>query len=756
MSHHADTPPIPDRAGDAALSGRDTNDSTRVFDSSVFKPQIISKRKTMMFYVCGRARQPALFAIGAMGLWPLLLQVIMVPESVFGDGHGDRYEQVSYFAFENDHYQVLTSRKVDCSDLQTALFGGNIPVATKDLLHAVSETTFKTARSLVVNQTTDSNATKLSVSAGILGLAKDRSACFGGVDDEGSVQVEALLSAQDAAVFGVDSACLEGSATHMRLRLQATEFFSPDTMGELNPARIPGAMLIVSLVDENLKPVLSSCYSATREARYKMTETESEYRRLVPVYSKQLLVPETCHSFTLSGGSRDAFGCAYSALETSGAVADLNTNGAQRTYSFPAPWRMIQCTVGGECSSLLFTQMWLSEWTVQDTTSGQVLRHNFVNHKVNEVTVDSTFSLRLVISLQIQTLVVTACLTSVRGWYTIQCVVVSPWAKVANATTSCTISKVVRSSYNFILVAQMVLGIMQWRKQLAIDMLVGADTNQAVLRATGCSTLVVVLAINIVFARAGDLKMQEMEPSFAHVVGFLASIILYLVARSSSIVFRMPRLLRVCCSIIAAKLHCVARVGITAACATGLFMQAALQASAHQGNSRRVMKKARSKNALLRKESVNSFTRFLDDRSQKTDLYDRSTEIYVRVPGGTVLSTRGQLEACGFVPAAKMLFRYRDLPQFLGARALPMHVLNLFNLTVTIYELMETEEVVNGLPVMYVADQVIHAHWSKLKGATLSWSLAYYGGDDREHRFSTGLAKIFRQSSSKCAVAAET
>uniref|UniRef100_K3WK46 Uncharacterized protein n=1 Tax=Globisporangium ultimum (strain ATCC 200006 / CBS 805.95 / DAOM BR144) TaxID=431595 RepID=K3WK46_GLOUD len=744
----------------------------------MFKPQVISKQKTAVFHVCGRLRQFALFAIGAMGLWPLLLQVIMVPESVFGDGHGDRYEQVSYFAFENDHYQVLTPRKVDCGDLQTALFGGKVPVATQDLLRAVSDTTFKTARTLVINQTTDSNATTLSVSTGILGLAKDRSVCFGGVDDEGSVQVEALLSAQEAAAFGVDSACLQGSATHMRLRLQSSEFFSPDTMGELNPARVPGAMLIVSLVDEELRPVLSSCYGATRETRYKATQIESEYRRLVSVYSKQLLVSETCNSFTLFGGSRDEFGCAFSALGASGAVADLNSDGAQRTYSFTAPWRMIQCTVAGECSSLLFTQMWLSEWTVQDTTSGEVLRHNFVNHKVNEVTVDNTFSLRLLISLQILALVVTAYLTSVRGWYTIQCAIVSPWAKVANATTSCTIAKVVRSSYNFILVAQMVLGIIQWRKQLTVDMLVGADTNQAVLRATGCGTLVVVLAINIVFARAGDLKMQEMEPSFAHVVGFVAAIILYLVTRSSSIGASARSLLvngmhtvaaaevtqysgcrgsSVCAAQASLQKYIVVLVlVITIACATGSFIQAALQASARVSTSRRISNKTRSKNALLRKESLNSFTRFLDDRSQKTDMYDSSTEIYVRMPGGTVLSTRGQLEACGFVPAASMLFRYRDLPQFLGARALPMQVLNLFNLTVTIYELMETGEVVNGHPVMYVADQVIHAHWSKLKGATLSWSLAYYGGDDREHRFSTGLAKLFRPSSPRYVVAAET
>lgn len=132
---------------------------------------------------------------------------------------------------------------------------------------------------------------------------------------------------------------------------------------------------------------------------------------------------------------------------------------------------------------------------------------------------DSTFSIRRLINLQILALVVTAYVTSARGWFKLKCTFISPWAKVMNATPSCTIAKVVRSSYNFILVAQMVLSMMQWRKQLTIDLLVGADTNQAVLRAFGCGTLVVVLAINIVFARAGDLKMQEMEPTFAHVMG---------------------------------------------------------------------------------------------------------------------------------------------------------------------------------------------------------------------------------------------
>ncbi|KAG6577867.1 uncharacterized protein IUM83_16768 [Phytophthora cinnamomi] len=487
-----------------------------------------SKQRDAAFTICGRLRQLALFSISAMGLWPLILQVILVPESVFGDGHGDRYEQLSYFAFENDHYQVLEPRKVMCSDLQLALFGGATPTPTTDLLRAIPQATFENIRSLVVNQTTGDGSTKLSVDSGIFGLAIESSVCLGGVDGEGAIQIEALLSAQDSAAFGVDASCLQGTASHMRLRLQSTEFFVPDTMGELNPSRVPGAVLIVSLVGPDLNPVLSSCFDDTRKSRYAATEARTEYRRLVTMYSKQLLVVETCAEFTLFGGERDTFGCAYSALGTSGAVANLNLDGSQRTFSYPAPWRMIQCSLSGECSSLLFTQLWLSEWTAQETTSGVVLRQNFVNHKVNEVTVDSTFSIRLLISLQILSMAVTAYLTSVPGWCKIRRAYGSPWTKVMNATTSCTIAKVVRSSYNFILVAQMLLSMMQWRKQLTVDLLVGADTNQTVLRAFGCGTLVVVLAINIVFARAGDLKMQEMEPSFAHVVGFLTSLILFL------------------------------------------------------------------------------------------------------------------------------------------------------------------------------------------------------------------------------------
>ncbi|KAG6964323.1 hypothetical protein JG687_00006034 [Phytophthora cactorum] len=370
-----------------------------------------SKRYHAVFSVCGRLRQLALVSIAAMGLWPLVLQVILVPQSVFGDGHGDRYEQLSYFAFENDHYQVLAPRQLDCSELQAVLFNGAVPKPTTDLVRAVPQSIFENVRAFVVNKTTGDHETMLSVSTEILGLPVEKSVCFGGVDDEGAIQIEALLSAKDSPIFGVDASCLETSDSHLRLRLQSTEFYVPDTMGELNPSRTSGAMLIASLVGANLNPVGSSCYEATRKARNVETQSNSQYLRLVSVYSKQLIVPETCAEFTLYGGKRDQLGCAYSALGTSGAVANLNSDGAQRTYSFPAPWRMIQCSLSGECSSLLFTQMWLSEWTMEKTPIGEVLRQNFVNHKVNEVTVDSTFSIRLVISLQILALVVTAYLT---------------------------------------------------------------------------------------------------------------------------------------------------------------------------------------------------------------------------------------------------------------------------------------------------------------------------------------------------------
>ncbi|ETL29545.1 hypothetical protein L916_17305 [Phytophthora nicotianae] len=739
------------------------------------KVDLGSKRYNAVFLVCGMLRQIALVSIAAMGLWPLALQVILVPQSVFGDGHGDRYEQLSYFAFENDHYQVLAPRYLDCVELQTVLFSGATPKPTTDLVRAVPQSTFEKVRALVVNETTGDHATMLSVSTDIVALPADKSVCFGGVDDEGAIQVEALLSAQDSPIFGVDASCLEMSDAHVRVRLQSTEFYVPDTMGELNPSRTSGAMLIASLVGANLDPVESSCYDATREARYIETQGNSQYLRLVSVYSKQLIVPETCDEFNLYGGKRDQFGCAYSALGTSGAVANLNSDGVQRTYSFPAPWRMIQCSLSGECSSLLFTQMWLSEWTVEKTSLGEVVRHNFVNHKVNEVTVDSTFSIRLVISLQILALVVTAYLTSMRGWHELKCAFVSPWARVMNATTSCTIAKVVRSSYNFILVAQMVLGMIQWRKQLTIDLLVGADTNEAVLRAFGCGTLVVVLAINIVFARAGDLKMQEMEPSFAHVVGFLASIVLFAISRSSSVSASTRTLLAtgmssvsasdvtkhsgcrgsaVCARNVSLSVYTVVLViVIFTATFIGLTMHATLQAlvrkSPKVGVGTKMPYKIGVSNADSAPPEVNSFTRFLDDRSRSTSLYDCSTEVYVQLsPADALLSTRAQLEASGFVLATSILFRYRDLPLFLVARILPIQVLNFFNITVTTYELIHTSRTLNDVHIGLVADQVIHTHWSKLKEGRLDWMNEYFGGNG-ETSYRSSRESMKRQSIQK-------
>ncbi|KAG6943470.1 hypothetical protein JG688_00017582 [Phytophthora aleatoria] len=704
-----------------------------------------SKRYHAVFSVCGRLRQLALVSIAAMGLWPLVLQVILVPQSVFGDGHGDRYEQLSYFAFENDHYQVLAPRQLDCSELQAVLFNGAAPKPTTDLVRAVPQSIYENVRAFVVNKTTGGHETMLSVSTEILGLPVEKSVCFGGVDDEGAIQIEALLSAKDSPIFGVDASCLETSDSHLRLRLQSTEFYVPDTMGELNPSRTSGAMLIASLVGANLNPVGSSCYEATRKARNVETQSNSQYLRLVSVYSKQLIVPETCAEFTLYGGKRDQLGCAYSALGTSGAVANLNSDGAHCTYSFPAPWRMIQCSLSGECSSLLFTQMWLSEWTMEKTPIGEVLRQNFVNHKVNEVTVDSTFSIRLVISLQILALVVTAYLTSMHGWYKINCAFVSPWARVMNATTSCTIAKVVRSSYNFILVAQMVLGMIQWRKQLTIDLLVGADTNEAVLRAFGCGTLVVVLAINIVFARAGDLKMQEMEPSFAHVVGFLASIVLFAISRSNTVSASTRTLLAtgmtsvsasdvtkysgcrgsaVCAKEVSLGVYTVVLVIVIAAATfVGLTAHAMLQAlvrkSPKVGAATKMSYNVGTSNSETVPPEVNSFTRFLDDRSRSTSLYDCSTEVYVQLSSGdALLSTRAQLEASGFVLASSILFR-----------------------------------MLNEVPVGLVADQVIHTHWSKLKWGRLDWMNEYFGGNGetsyRSSRESTRRQSVQKRAETK-------
>ncbi|GMF36617.1 unnamed protein product [Phytophthora lilii] len=709
--------------GEVSLNG-DADDNAIATEVKLRNKTAMSVKQTRTaFSVCGQLRQLAVFSIAAMGLWPLALQVILAPES--------------------------------CTDLQTVLFGSVPPTPTTDLVRSLAQSTFEKVRSLVVDQTTGENVGKLSVKNDIFGLSIDKSVCFGGVDAEGAIQIEALISAKDSAAFGVDSSCLQNSATHMRFRVQSTEFYVLDTMGELNPSRTPGAMLIVSLVGDRLNPVASSCYDATRRSRHAATEGASEYRRLISLYSKQLLVPETCAEFTRYGVKRDTFGCAYSALGTSGAVADLNKDGTQRTYSFPAPWRMIQCSMSGECSSLLFSQIWLSEWTSEETSDGVVLRHNFVNHKVNEVTVDSTFSIRLVISLQILALVVTAYLTSVRGWYKIRCSHVSPWATALNATTSCTIAKVVRSSYNFILVAQMVLAIMQWRKQLTIDLLVGADTNQALLRAFGCGTLVVVLAINIVFARAGDLKMQEMEPSFAHVLGFLASVMLFLATRTSSVSVSARALLAkgmhsvspsdvtkysgcrgssVCAVEASLAIYMVVLLVVIAVTTlVGLIAHSMLQSSV--GTSRKVRtwtansNRAEVSTHMWSSPTINSFTKFLDDHSRNTDLYDCSTEVYVQATGDTVLSTRAQLEACGFVQTSSILFRYRDLPLFLVARILPFQVLNFFNITVTTYELIHTTNMLDGVPIDLVADQVIHTHWSKLKGARLAWLEVYFGGD---------------------------
>ncbi|EEY53493.1 uncharacterized protein PITG_07151 [Phytophthora infestans T30-4] len=633
-----------------------------------------------------------------MGLWPLALQVILVPQSVFGDGHGDRYEQLSYFAFENDHYQVLAPRLLDCNELQTVLFNGATPKPTTDLVRAVPQQIFEQVRAFVVNKTTEGREAMLSVSSDILGLPADKSVCFGGVDDEGAIQIEALLSAADSPVFGVDGSCLETSDSHIRIRLQSTEFYVPDSMGELNPSRSSGAMLITSLVGANLNPVKSSCYEATRKARNVETQRNSQYLRLVSVYSKQLVVPETCDEFSLYGGERDQFGTTYV---------------------------LVPSTVAND-------SMWLSEWTVEKAATGEVLRQNFVNHKVNEVTVDSTYSIRLVISLQILALVVTAFLTSMRGWYNMKCAFVSPWSRVMNATTSCTIAKVVRSSYNFILVAQMVLGMIQWRKQLTIDLLVGADTNEAVLRAFGCGTLVVVLAINIVFARAGDLKMQEMEPSFAHV---LLATGMTSVSASDVTKYSGCRGSAVCAKEVSLGIYTVVLVIVIAgATFIGLTAHAMLQTLVRKSPKIGVGTKKSynigTPNSDAVPPEVNSFTRFLDDRSRSTSLYDNSTEVYVQLsPGDALLSTRAQLEASGFVLATSILFRYRDLPLFLVARILPIQFLNFFNMTVTTYELIHTSRMLNEVPVVLVADQVIHTHWSKLKEGRLDWMNEYFGGN---------------------------
>ncbi|GLD96009.1 hypothetical protein PINS_up004687 [Pythium insidiosum] len=45
-------------------------------------------------------------------------------------------------------------------------------------------------------------------------------------------------------------------------------------------------------------------------------------------------------------------------------------------FAYPAPWCMIQWTVVGDCSSLLFTQLWLAEWSVE-RGEPPLLRPNF-------------------------------------------------------------------------------------------------------------------------------------------------------------------------------------------------------------------------------------------------------------------------------------------------------------------------------------------------------------------------------------------
>lgn len=330
-----------------------------------FRPKHSPKSLSIAFIAIGWLRCIALISISAIGIWPLILQLILNPSSVFGDDHGDRYQQMSYFAMENGHYQILQPRELNCTDLKTALMGDSNPVVSQDLVRAVPYSVYQRARSLTASQTDSPNATVLSVLTDILSLSRHDSLCFGGIDNDGSMQIEALLSAQGAPDFGLDAVCLPVTGSHLRLRLLPTEFYYSDTMAELNPARTPGALMIVSLVDQKLKPVLSSCLEYTRQTRFNATTTAMDYQRLVSQYSHRLLVTSDCRSFDAFGGVRDAFGCAYSALGASGAVADLLSDGVDRSYSFPAPWSMIQCTVSGECSSLQFPQMWLSERTVE-------------------------------------------------------------------------------------------------------------------------------------------------------------------------------------------------------------------------------------------------------------------------------------------------------------------------------------------------------------------------------------------------------
>ncbi|KAJ0397887.1 hypothetical protein ATCC90586_009617 [Pythium insidiosum] len=707
-------------------------------------------RRPLLFSVCGYLRVLAMGAIAVQGLWPLLFQVFLVPKSVFGDGHGDRYEQLSYFAFENDHYQVLAPRDVSCDAFRSRLFRGRpAPPATTDLVRAVDQETFLSVRELAANATA-----LLSVERDILGLPRDTSVCFGAVDDEGSVQIEALLSVDDAAGFGIDGACIQHTATHVRVRLAPTEFFVSDTVGELNPARSPGAVLIASLVDQQLRPVVSSsCYGLTREHRAQLTATATDYQRCVDLFSRQLLVSDRCDSFSLYDPARNAAGCAYSALGAAGAVPSLYDAGA---YSFPAPWRMMQCTVGGECSSLLFTQLWLSEWTVERLRGGAavVLRHNFVNHKVIEVTVDRTCGLRLLVSVQILVLVSAAWLTSAKNWHEIDLRFASPWARVLSATTACTLTKIVRSTYNLILAVQMVIGVVQWRNQLTIDMLIGADPRDAVLRAMGCGTLVLTLGVNLLFARTGSLKSQELEPSFAHVVALVATVGIYVRTQTQAFQSQARGLLVAgmytvpatdvprfsgCrgSAVCAAQVSMLQYVGLVAVlillCATfGVALTAALHWRARRVavTDQEQLERQRL-GSMTRKELLNSFTRFLDNHFRSIALYDRSTQVYVAASGtgSTLLSTREHIEACGFVLADNMLFRYRDLPLFVGSRVLPPQFFRFFNMSVTIYRLTDSGSGVEGLRVLAVADCVVHAHWGKLRDARLDWNRAFIGGE---------------------------
>ncbi|GMF12043.1 unnamed protein product [Phytophthora lilii] len=147
--------------GDVSCNEDVADDDAVETEINLYSKRVLHpKHRNVVFATCGRLRQLALFSITAMGLWPLALQVILVPESVFGDGHGDRYEQLSYFAFENDHYQVLEPRTVDCNDLRSILFGEATPTPTTDLVCALSQTTLENVLSLVVNQTTGDSITR--------------------------------------------------------------------------------------------------------------------------------------------------------------------------------------------------------------------------------------------------------------------------------------------------------------------------------------------------------------------------------------------------------------------------------------------------------------------------------------------------------------------------------------------------------------------------------------------------------------------